>query len=234
LWVNARIILAGAAGFVVGVASTVLVVGPLHARPQFGDLPTWLAVIVASVGGYVALRQLRDQQRQFAVEAKRNEKRDKLLESQLAEAAERANSSRRQQAEQVYLKGFPVWTGKEGMAEVGNGSHRPIRDVICRLYLDGRPVLPSGFTVGLRFEPPFSTVNRQLELVTKPASEDDLDLANGRYRNLLAGEAIRASFPAEAQTVGDVTYLVRFTDDAGVRWQLDEDMHLGKPPDEEW
>jgi hypothetical protein len=189
---------------------------------------------VASVGGYIALRQLRDQQRQFAVEAERNEKRDKLLDTQLAEAAERANASRRGQAEQVYLKGFSVWSGKEGMAEVGNISHRPIRDVTCRLYLDGQQLLPSSFSVGHRAEKPFSVVNRQLELVTKPAAEDDLDLANGRYRNLLADEAIQVRFPAQVQTSGNATYLVRFRDDAGVRWQLDEDMHLRKPPDEEW
>jgi hypothetical protein len=29
---------------------------------NWGDVPTWLAVVVASVGGGVALRQLRNQQ----------------------------------------------------------------------------------------------------------------------------------------------------------------------------
>lgn len=50
------------AGFLVGM----LIFGsPWHLPPAWGDIPTWLLVILAAVGGGVALSQLRIQQRQI-------------------------------------------------------------------------------------------------------------------------------------------------------------------------
>ncbi len=46
-------------GLLIGMA----VCGKLmHQPPAWGDIPTWLAVVAASAGGWIALSQLRDQQ----------------------------------------------------------------------------------------------------------------------------------------------------------------------------
>jgi hypothetical protein len=57
---------------------------------------------------------------------------------------------------------------------------------------------------------------------------------DGRMASLLAGKAIRVSFAPGPVSAGRIRFLVRFTDDAGSRWQLDNDMHLEPPPDRDW
>ena len=76
---------------------------PLAATPQlaWGDVPTWIAVFVAAIGGTVALIQLRQQGNVLKGEVERNKKRDKLLDGQLQEVMERAGDRAREQAEKV-------------------------------------------------------------------------------------------------------------------------------------
>lgn len=206
---------------------------PFHVRPSLGDVPTWLAVVIAAIGGYVALRQLREQQVQFTEEARRNEKRDILLDTQLVEAAERANSHRRQQAEKITLRREVVRPGRDRLAHVTNGSSRPIRNVTCRLYLDGRVVMPRLFKVGQCPPSDGAWLKRKQSAIFHPAG-DDMDLVNGLYRDQLAGEIIRIIFSGPTKSNNDIKFLVRFVDDAGARWQLDENMHLQAPPDSDW
>jgi hypothetical protein len=231
--VNVRIVIAVTIGYVVGAASTIFIFAPFHVRPDLGDVPTWLAVVIAAIGGYVALRQLREQQGQFAEEARRNEKRDILLDTQLAEAAERANSHRRQQAEKITLKRDVIRPGRDSLAHVTNGSSRPIRNVACRLYLDDRAVMPCSLKVGQRPLSDGAWLKRNRSVVFLPAG-DDMDLINGLYRDQLAGEIIRFIFPGPTKPDSNTKFLVRFVDDAGARWQLDENMHLEAPPDGDW
>jgi hypothetical protein len=47
---------------------------------NWGDVPTWLAVVVAAVGGSIALRQLRQQGNVVRDEIDRNKARDALLD----------------------------------------------------------------------------------------------------------------------------------------------------------
>jgi hypothetical protein len=47
------------AGF---LAATLIFEKPWHLPPNWGDIPTWLAVVIAAVGGWIALSQLRSQQ----------------------------------------------------------------------------------------------------------------------------------------------------------------------------
>ena len=85
---------------------------------NWGDAPTWLAVAVASVGGWIALRQLRDQQdviRRQTIQ----------LERQQAEQIGFSWESAKQINETI---DDPIWMGV-----VRNDSRRPIRDVICRI-----------------------------------------------------------------------------------------------------
>jgi hypothetical protein len=68
---------------------------------NWGDVPTWLAVAVASVGGYAALYQLRQQGNVIKSEAERNKARDELLDRQLSELADRERAKTREQAERI-------------------------------------------------------------------------------------------------------------------------------------
>lgn len=48
---------------IVGFLVAALIFGkPRHLAPNWGDIPTWLAVAVATAGGWIALSQLRSQQ----------------------------------------------------------------------------------------------------------------------------------------------------------------------------
>lgn len=60
------------------------------------------------------------------------------------------------------------------------------------------------------------------------ASVGDDALDGGRYKDLLAGEAIKASFTIAAGPERDIDgiYVTQFTDDAELRWKLDNTMHL--------
>jgi hypothetical protein len=231
--VNMRIAIAIFAGYVIGVISAFAALKPFRWDPDLGDVPTWLAVAIAAIGGYAAFRQLRYQQTQIAEEAKRNEKRDILLESQLAEAAERSKAFRRRQAERINLKRANRSVGRIGIAYVRNDSKRPIRDVTCRLRLDGSMLMPQSFSVGQGLGVR-GVLKLKLLKDYLPASKHDADLARGCYRAQLAGETIKAEFLKPVVAVRDMAYLVRFVDDAGARWQLDENMHLQESPDADW
>jgi hypothetical protein len=89
---------------------------------NWGDAPTWLAVAVASAGGWIVLRQLRDQQdviRRQTIQ----------LERQQTEQIGFFWESARQINETIDEL---IWMGV-----VRNDSRRPIRDVIC--WIQPRP-----------------------------------------------------------------------------------------------
>ena len=61
-----RVIASAAVGLVAGFLIAALIFGkPSHLAPNWGDIPTWLAVGVATAGGWIALSQLRSQQSQL-------------------------------------------------------------------------------------------------------------------------------------------------------------------------
>ena len=78
--------------------------------PNWGDIPTWLAVAGAAAAAWIALQQLSDLRGQVADESERNRKRDLLVDKQLAEAERRAKSERRQLVEGVEL----IFPGQAG------------------------------------------------------------------------------------------------------------------------
>lgn len=248
-----RVVVFGVGCAIAGFLVALLIFGdPWHLPPNWGDIPTWLAVIVASVGGWIALSQLRQQQDVIEADIGRQRQRDDLLERQLRELADRERSRQREQAEQVILTGRrvilapPLESGGEtaqsrrrppastgGSCNVQNESRRPVRQVACRLVLDGRIVMPSQFDVGTLLRGPGGVVSQGMFV---PARPDDFDLGVGKYLNLLAGGEITAKFPGpEGLTSYEkARYLIRFTDDADRRWQLDDDMHLQPAPDKSW
>src|ERR1017187_5901129 len=81
-----RIIVLGAACLVVGFLAAALIFGkPWHLPANWGDIPTWLAVVAASVAGWAAISQLADQRSEIRDEITRNRTRDQLMDRQLRE-----------------------------------------------------------------------------------------------------------------------------------------------------
>lgn len=215
-----------------------------------GDIPTWLLVVVAAIAGWIALSQLRQQQKVIEEDIARRQKRDDLLEGQLRELAERGRDRQREQAEQVSVIPWPIRLrkqvtgaeaearnvrGKEekgsGSCRVANGSSRPVRRISCRLILDGRTILAGNF--GIPAGPVPGGGGGSMYFAAKT---EEVDSAWGQYLNLLAGEEVMAEFtiPDEVVSYQASRYVVRFTDDAGRRWELDGTMHLIVAPDQEW
>jgi hypothetical protein len=253
-WIkDRRVIVLGIGCALAGFMLALLIFGdPWHLPPDWGDIPTWLAVIVASVGGWIALSQLRQQQAVIQADFAQQRKRDDLLDGQLRELADRERSRQREQAEQVTLSGGRVVLASPpdpagetaqssgrlqdepgGSSRVRNNSGRPARRVACRLMLDGQAIMPRRFANGATFAGPGGIAGETMFL---PATADDFDLGTGEYLNLLAGREILARFPVPGGVsyYDKATYLIRFTDDAGRRWELDDDMHLAPAPDGDW
>jgi len=206
----------------------VAVVGPrTDWSPDWGDVPTWLAVVVATVGGGIALSQLRQQQAVIQSDIERSQKRDELLDGQLRDLAERERYLQRAQAELINVEAELIMLAGQGSPEgrgsckVINSSSRPVRHVTCRLLLDGQQIPASDFTQSHKGPASWGS-----EFV--PAKTANVDLAAGEYLNLLAGEIMRAGFtlPDSVTSRDGSLFVIRFTDDAGRRWELDQTMHL--------
>jgi hypothetical protein len=215
---------AGAVGF---VAATLIFQPPTEYHADWGNFPAWFAFIAAAIAGGVALTQLKAQQDQINAEAERNVKRDQLLDSQLAEAQQRTIANQRRQAEKIRLQ-------PDGSlaAQVSNESQRPIRDVAWRMEQDSQLILPQKFYfVTYAPGPPGTPVSSSVPV---PAKVGNYDLATGRIFRVLAGEKMKATFARDPQHVQSMKYVIRFTDDAEVRWQLNSDMRLTPAPGNEW
>jgi hypothetical protein len=215
---------------------------------SWGDFPTWaLAVIallalVAAVAAYFkqadAARKLAEQvtiQRdQFKEQQKANSKQAEVLEAQLREIRQRATAVERQQADAVTLSltewhgdlpGYEVSREPLDMALVRNGSHRPIRDVACRLYSFPEDKLyePKAIAqIAKAWVPAIEALDgRSLE---DSAVLDETGTAEIRLLN--AGGTAALIFNLIADPDLEISLTLRFTDDAGLYWQIDHDLHL--------
>jgi hypothetical protein len=173
------------------------------------------------------LVQLRQQSNVLRGEIERNKARDKLLDGQIRELQQREQVSQRQQADSVDLawwigKDVPVaregpFTGDMGtILMVANRSSRPIRNVTCRILpVDGSAEVAGG--VGLL----------QFDESDKHAGPRMVGAVPGSVMTVIrAGSSYGYIFSFEMIKHLDASLAARFTDDAGVHWQLDQDMHL--------
>jgi hypothetical protein len=206
----------GLAGFLIAL----LIFGsPWHLPPDWGDIPTWIAVAVASIGGGIALSQLRQQQMVIQGEIARNQKRDDLVDGQLRELADRERSRHREQAELIDT----AWHDPESVPGTSvvlviNNSHRPVRNATCQLFPDesGDPVDPD--------------YGMEMNLVRFPVEEwvlpDKPAVADKTIESLRGGG--RAGFvflTTRADSPGGYAKVV-FTDDATRIWALYSDLSL--------
>jgi hypothetical protein len=231
LW-DWRVAVGLAAGFLIGL---LVFYEPWHLRPAYGDLATWLLVVVGAVGGFAALRQLRVLQRQVRDEAERNVKRDQLLDRQLTEAAAREKSEQRRQAEDIELvrksrkafAGTPSYPATPAYVEayVVNNSRRPITGIICKLMsrADGsilREADEAATAMDLRSD------------AGDPADWGAATWGSVTRCDVLAPDSGWGFRFVDLVLADDHAIAAWFTDDAGIRWRLDEMQHLVQTDDE--
>jgi hypothetical protein len=198
---------------------------PWHLPPDWGDIPTWLAVVVATFGGGVALSQLRQQTSVLEGEAMRNVKRDELLDGQLRDLQERSAAWRRAQADGVDLTWKGGNTPSESWAEVTNNSSRPITAVTCRFRPDdGTGDLSSVDVLDVAVFQGGGPMPKTYLAMDGVAPTGPVPVLR-RERAAAFKFAQRREYPSKG------LMLVRFTDDAGVSWELNHDGHLEEQPD---
>jgi hypothetical protein len=184
---------------------------------HWGDVPTWIAVIVAAIGGTVALVQLRQQSNVLRGEAERNKRRDDLLDGQLRELKDRSDNRVRDQAEHVNVGADP--RGVSGT--VLNKSRRPITNVRPVLRVTARNGETRDFPPGqLRFSDTDGRVQATEANPIYPVLRPRERLSFEFHPNSLTEEASHGVF-------------VEFDDDADRDWRLDEYMHLERAPKRE-
>jgi len=205
------------------------------------DIRTWMGFVVAIGAAVAALWQLDLQRRQLAEqkdvlkgEVERNKKRDALLTGQLQELEQRSLTYERQQAQDVDIRASTISGPVPDMealggqilrtAEVHNRSTRPIRDVAGRIEPSpGDSLVPAG-RVGRLVQ--FDRA-RGGRVLTDQANEPQVDLVR-------ADATVEFIFPVEAEAHPKARITARFTDDAGLHWQIDPDLHLEKLNSRDW
>jgi hypothetical protein len=210
-------------------------------RPStWSDIRTWVGFAVVIIGATIALIQMDLQRRQLASqqdvlkgEVERNKRRDALLDGQLRELEQRARTLDRQQAEEVDLRpGSTIWVipGFEQpsgavdevySADVANGSRRPIRNVACRIEAAPGDGLQEARLAGLYVE--FAGPQPRRRLVD-PAETPRIQLIG-------AGKTASFIFAVDPPRHPEARMTARFTDDAGLHWQINHDLHLEPLPD---
>src|SRR5262249_54570242 len=112
---------------------------------------------------------------------------------------------------------------------VDNNSQRPIWNIAPRLLVNGEVLPPSEF----REEHDRGAISLS---GWGPAADVSVDEAAGKFLIMRSGKQIGANFEVPDVTLSSppAKYLVRFTDDAQVRWELDDDMHIRRAPDNDW
>jgi hypothetical protein len=222
LLVALALVFGGAAGFAWHAPGT---------SGTWTEIRTWVGFVVVIIGAGVALyqlmmqrQQLEEQHQLLKEEAERNKRRDALLDGQLRELEQRALMTERQQADAVDLRSRPspkiipsipqLQHGTPYTAEVANGSRRPIRNVACRIEL-----VPGD---SLRV-PTVASSSKEIaeRVIVTPVEGVCLDFVR-------AGTAAIFVFPFDVNKLPEARMIARFTDDGGLHWQLDTDLHLGK------
>ncbi len=214
-----------ALGFVAGGVIGGLIGFAWHAPggpKTWNDVRSWATFVVLVLGFSVAAFELNLQRVQFARQAARQEVTDDLLERQRREIIQTELARQRKQAERVTVE----WVKAPGYglteARINNGSHRPITKIAAGIAIP----LPDGGveTQGSDGWTLFDSLGQE-----RHASRTQRDVLSV----ILAKEMGLCSF-RHGGGQKDARLLVRFCDDAGQRWQLDNDMHLEAAPDSDW
>ena len=238
------------AGFLAGM----LIFGsPWHLPPAWGDIPTWITAIAtvllavfAIVTAYYARRAFLKQSEEVSDQAKMLKVQSDQLEEQRTINALQAKDLVESLKERARLRRIAE---REQADDVGF-SWQPARDLLV-VPSPGQPVLD---TLQCSFLVIDNASRRRIVDVTcriEPAEGDGLTLAPERTGQIATGMKIESHSAAIRNlTEGDTVPMVRagtqfgfllrfdlgahpdprlaarFTDDAGLHWQVDQDLHL--------
>ena len=227
---NRSAVLAGACGAVVVIAAVALLGCAFDWH--WGDVPTWvgasatLAALGAAAAGAVGVfRQLDNLSEQVRLQGEALKLQTEQANADRAEADRRASQELevrrvelRRQAEQVEITPVERDFKPQGINQdvflalhVENRSDRPIRQVMCRLTINGGYTMPIEVA---RFANPHGTQAAldRTQRIPLPLLRRDAD--------------VDFVFGLVAVTNHGATYTLRFTDDALNHWELTDDMHL--------
>jgi hypothetical protein len=173
-----------------------------------------------------------------------NAKQAEVLEAQLAELRQRAAAIARQQADAVTIasgqwRGAVPGVRTEGgppvhKAVVKNGWYRPVNNVVCRLQTEQNGAMYSACLVARRAPVPPSPFPNS----PTAANLDGYTLVDRvedtKIRLLKAGDVVEFVFVYDVASHQGI-FTLRFTDDAGLHWQVDDDLHLQQLADrDDW
>ena len=110
------------------------------------------------------------------------------------------------------------------MVDVANRSPRPIRNVTGRIEAQPGASLQGAALADVYADlrpSPLTVPSAATRALIDPPERPDIPL-------IRAGEIGALIFPVGADRNPDARMAVRFTDDAGLHWQIDRDLHLEK------
>lgn len=220
---------------------------------QLGDVATWLLAVLALLALVAAIRAYQEQVKagrdlagQLSVQRDALEDQRKAsaalgdqvsVQQQALEDQRKANALQarvleqqlgalvRRQAELIGLAhstydGEPAGLKRDTYrsADVTNGSGRPVRNVVCMLQRQQNGSLEPARNVGQSVHHSAAPGAGGSWTVFDEWHHDD------KIRLVRRGETWVFVFPVVADSQAILT--LRFTDDAGLHWQVDDDLHL--------
>jgi uncharacterized membrane protein len=221
-WTLLGLLVAGAIGGGIGFA--------WHAPGRlqtWDDIRTWATFVVVVLGFTVAAIELNMQRLQFAREIERSADRDGLIDDQRRELQDAQRLREREQAEHVDLT-YADMQEEQGksLAIVINNSRRPIRDVAAKFYIvKGQSTLIQAERSSEMYPVNELASPSLVPATVTPSFRQEVIRAGGRAGFQFAWNKVNMP---EGQAV------VRFTDDAGLHWQLGQDLHLQKLAARDW
>ncbi|HEY2307843.1 MAG TPA: hypothetical protein VGI05_18385 [Streptosporangiaceae bacterium] len=113
------------------------------------------------------------------------------------------------------------------LAAVTNTSDRPVRQVTCRLNVAGQaPALPTRLG---------QIAQDRIFQAATPQSFFNSFADGSTFGVIRAQTSAGFAFPVTAEDHPGAQVEARFTDDAGLHWQIDNDLHLHKLPNrDDW
>lgn len=202
---------------------------------DLGDLPTWATALIALCALIAAIAAYRKQsasddnlaeQVRLQGEALKDQQRANALQARITERELRAES--RRQAEQIDVEHAMYAAarvddlispcGMFWLVQLSNRSPRPVRGIACQLPAEyEEAVVKAAWFDPAEPEPGFGLVdNKVIPLI---ASEDSWGF-------------VVAIPPETPQRVPGP--LVRFTDDAGLHWQVTDDKSIAPVDERDW
>jgi hypothetical protein len=208
---------------------------------DWGDVPTWVTAgtaLAALVAAFLAYRAQSDAARK---QAQQVDLQGRQLDLQAQVIADQIRLQERQQADQVDVAGRPtdgaqaaVLPPDKGepvhMVVVTNGSTRPIREVACKIEVIGAD--PS-----IRHDKQADVYGLMMPYALGPAAQAETFVfgeRTGTIPVLRAGQKAAFVWSFTVALYPRFSVWLRFTDDAGLHWEITTDLHLQKLAKRDW